>query len=78
MFLAYANEKSATHACLLIRILLTHLKVCGVQTEGMKIQIDNGSEFIGCTRQDKTRDGFGPAEVRSTMASLMFPALVMN
>ena len=58
MFLGYANEKSATNACLFIRVLLAHLKTCGIRSEGMKIQTDNGSEFIGCFRQDRSRDGF--------------------
>ena len=26
--------------------------------KNLKIQTDNGSEFIGCFRQDRTRDGF--------------------
>jgi transposase len=58
MFLGYANEKSAYNACLFARIICNHLKNCGIELEGMKFQTDNGSEFIGCYRQDKTRDGF--------------------
>jgi transposase len=58
MFLGYANEKTAYNACLFARILCNHLKNCGIELEGMKFQTDNGSEFIGCYRQDKTRDGF--------------------
>lgn len=58
MFLAYANEKTAVNACLFAQILAAHLKTCGVQIEGIRCQTDNGSEFIGCTRQDGSRDGF--------------------
>ena len=58
MFLGYANEKSAYNACLFARMICNHLKNCGVELEGMKFQTDNGSEFIGCYRQDQTRDGF--------------------
>jgi transposase len=58
MFLGYAHEKTAYNACLFARILCNHLKNCGIEVEGMKFQTDNGSEFIGCYRQDKTRDGF--------------------
>jgi len=58
MFLAYANEKSAYNACLFARLLAGHLKACGIDMQALKFQTDNGSEFIGCTRQDKTRDGF--------------------
>jgi len=58
MFLGFANEKSATNACLFAQILCGHLKRCGVDMEKLKFQTDNGSEFIGCFRQDGTRDGF--------------------
>jgi hypothetical protein len=34
------------------------LKQCGVDMKKLKIQTDNGHEFIGCFRQDRTRDGF--------------------
>jgi len=60
MFLAYAEEKSAYNACLFARLLANHLKACGIDLQALKFQTDNGSEFIGCYRQDKTRDGFGP------------------
>jgi hypothetical protein len=58
MFLAYGQEKSASNAYLLIRLLLGHLRAVGIEMEGLRCQTDNGSEFIGCTRQDRTRDGF--------------------
>ncbi len=59
MFLGYVREKTATNACLFIRIILQHLRDCGVEVKGIKCQSDNGSEFIGGLRQDGTRDGFG-------------------
>ena len=58
MFLGYGNQKTATNACLFIQILCNHLKSCGVDMTALKFQTDNGSEFIGCFRQDRTRDGF--------------------
>jgi transposase len=58
MFLAYANQKTAVNACLFARILCGHLHKYGVEMEKLKFQTDNGSEFIGCFRQDRTRDGF--------------------
>jgi hypothetical protein len=58
MFLGFANEKSASNSCLFAQILCGHLKSCGVDMERLKFQTDNGSEFIGCFRQDGTRDGF--------------------
>ena len=58
MFLGFANEKSATNACLFAQILCEHLRSCGVDMKKLKIQTDNGSEFIGCFRSDRTRDGF--------------------
>jgi transposase len=58
MFLGFANEKSASNACLFARILCEHLRNCGVDMKQLKIQTDNGTEFIGCFRQDRSRDGF--------------------
>ncbi len=58
MFLGFANEKSAANACLFAQILCGHLKNCGLDMKKVKFQTDNGSEFIGCFRQDRTRDGF--------------------
>ncbi|MHC5158044.1 MAG: helix-turn-helix domain-containing protein [Planctomycetota bacterium] len=58
MFLAYANQKTAVNTCLFARILCKHLQQCGVDMKKLKFQTDNGSEFIGCFRQDRTRDGF--------------------
>ena len=58
MFLAFANEATAANACLFAQILCGHLKRCGVDMKKLKFQTDNGKEFIGCFRQDRTRDGF--------------------
>ena len=58
MFLGYAREKTAANACLFAQILCEHLKNCGVDINKLKFQTDNGSEFIGCFRDDRTRDGF--------------------
>jgi hypothetical protein len=58
MLLGFANEKSASNACLFARILCEHLRNCGVDMKQLKIQTDNGSEFLGCFRQDRSRDGF--------------------
>jgi len=58
MLLGFANEKSASNACLFAQILCEHLRKCGVDMSKLKIQTDNGSEFIGCNRQDGSRDGF--------------------
>jgi transposase-like protein len=58
MFLGFANEKSATNSCMFAQILCEHLRKCGVDMNKLKIQTDNGSEFIGCYRDDRSRDGF--------------------
>jgi len=58
MFLGFSNEKSAASACLFGRLLCEHLRNCGIALKQVKFQTDNGSEFIGCFRQDRTRDGF--------------------
>ena len=59
MYLGYGNQKTAVNACLFIRIICEHLRKCGIDMDALKFQTDNGSEFIGCFRQDRTRDGFG-------------------
>jgi transposase len=59
MFLGYAHEQTATNACLFARLLCQHLRSCGIDPAGIRFQTDNGHEFIGCTRQDGSRDGFG-------------------
>jgi transposase len=58
MFLGFANECTASNACLFAQILCGHLKQCGIDMEELKFQTDNGKEFMGCWRQDRTRDGF--------------------
>jgi transposase len=58
MFLAFANEKTASNACTFATIIANHLKDCGINMSKLRFQTDNGSEFIGCFRQDRTRDGF--------------------
>jgi hypothetical protein len=58
MFLAFTKERTVVHACIFARILCDHLRSCGVDLSRVKFQTDNGSEFIGCFRQDRIRDGF--------------------
>ena len=58
MLLGFAKEKTAVNSCLFARIICSHLKNCGVDMSKQKFQTDNGSEFIGCFRDDRTRDGF--------------------
>lgn len=58
MFLGFANQCTAYNACLFAQILCGHLKQCGIDMKKLKFQTDNGKEFIGCFRQDRTRDGF--------------------
>lgn len=58
LFLGYAKEKTAVNSCTFVRIICQHLKNCGVDMNKLKFQTDNGMEFIGCFRCDKTRDGF--------------------
>ena len=55
MFLGFSNEKSAASACLFGRLLCEHLRNCGIDLKKVKFQTDNGSEFIGCFRQDRPR-----------------------
>jgi transposase len=58
MFTGFANEKSSSNACLFARILCEHLRNWGVDMKHLKVQTDNGTEFIGCFRRDRSRDGF--------------------
>jgi hypothetical protein len=57
-FLGFAKEKTAINSCTFVRIICQHLKNCGVDMSKLRFQTDNGSEFIGCFRDDRTRDGF--------------------
>jgi transposase len=58
MFLGFAREKTAVNSCTFARIICEHLKSCGVCLSKLKFQTDNGSEFMGCWRVDRSRDGF--------------------
>jgi transposase len=58
MFLGYAHQDTAANACLFAEMLCRHLLACGLDPAGIRFQTDNGHEFIGCTRQDGSRDGF--------------------
>jgi len=58
MFLGYAREDTAVNACLFARVLCAHLAGSGADLAGLRFQTDNGHEFVGCFRQDRTRDGF--------------------
>jgi hypothetical protein len=58
MFLGFSQENTAEKACLFVRQIGMHLTACGVTMTTLTFQTDNGSEFIGCFRQDRTRDGF--------------------
>jgi hypothetical protein len=42
-----------------VSLICQHLRDGGIDPQGIRFQTDNGSEFIGCTRQNGTRDGFG-------------------
>lgn len=47
MFTGYAQENSLTCATMFIQIIIKHLRECGVNLDGCRIQTDNGAEFIG-------------------------------
>ncbi|MFH1893132.1 MAG: helix-turn-helix domain-containing protein [Candidatus Zixiibacteriota bacterium] len=46
-FLGYASECSLTYATLFAETIIDHLKACGVNLDGSRIQTDNGNEFVG-------------------------------
>jgi len=46
-FLGYASECTLTYATLFAETIIDHLKACGVNLDGSRIQTDNGIEFIG-------------------------------
>ena len=58
MFLAYAMEDTAVNACLFARILCARIESCGVDMTALHFQTDNGHEYMGRFRQDRSRDGF--------------------
>jgi len=57
LFLAFAQERSVSHACLFIRRILAHLRAHGVDLSAVTVQTDNGPEFDG-TRQRLADRGF--------------------
>ena len=46
-FLGFAQEKTLSYATLFIHRINAHLKSCGVDLPDVRVQSDNGSEFIG-------------------------------
>jgi len=46
-FLGYASECTLTYSTLFAEIIIDHLKACGVNLDGSRIQTDNGTEFVG-------------------------------
>ena len=47
MFVGYASECTLTYATLFAKIIIEHLKKCGVNLINSRFQTDNGTEFIG-------------------------------
>ena len=47
MFIGYAHEHTLNMATLFVRIVIEHIKSHGFKLDGLRIQTDNGSEFIG-------------------------------
>lgn len=46
-FLGFGSECCLNYATLFADVLISHMKRCGVDLRGCRIQTDNGSEFIG-------------------------------
>jgi len=46
LFMAFADELSAFNAELVVRLLLAHLRSCGVDTSKILLSTDNGAEFL--------------------------------
>jgi transposase len=57
MALGYANQNTATAACCFARQVGRALREAGIDLSKTVWQSDNGSEFQGCYRQDRSRDG---------------------
>ena len=57
-FLGYAEENSATYACLFADRICRHLKDHGLDLDSVTFQTDNGIEFIGGRDKDGTMHGF--------------------
>jgi len=47
VWMAYAQECSLTNAVWFLKLLALHLSWCGVDLKKVRIQTDNGSEFVG-------------------------------
>ena len=57
MALGFTNENTAASACCFVERVGRHLTNCGIDLTQTVWQSDNGSEFKGCFRYDRTRDG---------------------
>ena len=57
MALGFSNENTSASACCFTDRIGRHLIGCGVDLSQTTWQSDNGSEFKGCFRYDRTRDG---------------------
>ena len=57
MALGFARENTSVAACAFAERVGRHLTECGVDLSQTVWQSDNGAEFKGCYRYDRTRDG---------------------
>jgi len=52
-FFAWADANNTLNAGLFAEYVLGHMKRCGMETDGMIVQTDNGSEYIGNVNKKK-------------------------
>ena len=70
LFSAYAQENTVTNATRFITVLMEHLRACGLQTDTLTVQTDNGSEYVPLNRSlkqsafTKKIAGYGAQHVR--------------
>jgi len=59
-FADYAQERSATLACVFAERVMAHLAACGVSLDEVGFQTDNGSEYVGGHDRRGVAHGFRP------------------
>jgi transposase len=73
-FVAYSFENNTTNSGIFIDYVLQHLKYYGVDTSHMKVQSDNGSEYIGNINKKEGRTPFQLILDRSAIEHSRIPS----
>lgn len=58
LFYAYANTNDSTNAALFLQYIIGHLKRHGIEVERMRVQTDNGPEYVGSVSKKRGISAF--------------------